>query len=94
LWGAKGGSEIVIAKVVESGAEITGMFANVDEKQFVTDATGRRALVSVRANIEGGQDLLLTMFPEPSTYALLGGTGALLLALFRKRRQRTGNAGL
>jgi T5SS/PEP-CTERM-associated repeat protein/autotransporter-associated beta strand protein len=97
LWGAKGGSEIVIAKVVESGAKIEGMFANVDEKKFVTDATGRRALVSIRANTEGGQDLLLTMFPEPSTYALLGGTGVLLLALFRRRRrtrQRTGNAGL
>jgi hypothetical protein len=26
--------------------------------------------------------------PEPSTYALLGGTGALLLALFRRRQRK------
>jgi T5SS/PEP-CTERM-associated repeat protein/autotransporter-associated beta strand protein len=87
LWSALGGAEIVIAHV-ESGGQIEGMFANVDEKKFVTDTAGRRLLVSIRANGDGGQDLLLTMFPEPSTYALLGGTGALLLALFRKRRQR------
>jgi T5SS/PEP-CTERM-associated repeat protein/autotransporter-associated beta strand protein len=97
LWGAKGGSEIVIARVTDDG-KITGMFANVDpEEMSVTDASGRKLYVSVRANGDGGQDLLLTMFPEPSTYALLGGTGVLLLALFRKRqrtRRRTGNAGL
>jgi T5SS/PEP-CTERM-associated repeat protein/autotransporter-associated beta strand protein len=98
LWGAKEGSEIVIAKVT-NGGEITGMFANVDpEEMSVTDASGRKLYVSVRANADGGQDLLLTMFPEPSTYALLGGTGTLLLALFRRRRQRarrrTENAGL
>jgi hypothetical protein len=87
-WSAKGGSEIVIAKVVTDGAEIEGMFTNVDDKMLVTDATGRRAAVSVRANVEGGQDLILTVFPEPSTYALLGGAGTLLLALWRKRRQR------
>jgi hypothetical protein len=80
------------------------MFANVDvdaktNKMTVTDTAGRRVFVSLRTNGDGGQDLLLTMFPEPSTYALLGGTGVLLLALFRKRRRqppgrRTGNAGL
>jgi autotransporter-associated beta strand protein/T5SS/PEP-CTERM-associated repeat protein len=90
LWGAKEGSEIVIARVTDGG-KITGMFANVDpEEMSVTDASGRKLFVSVRANGESGQDLLLTMFPEPSTYALLGGAGALLLALFRRRRQRTG----
>jgi autotransporter-associated beta strand protein len=89
LWGAKGGSEIVIARVT-NGA-ITGMFENVDPKEMsVTDGSGRKLFVSVRDNAQDGQDLLLTMFPEPSTYALLGGTGILLLALFRKRRQWTG----
>jgi autotransporter-associated beta strand protein len=101
LWSPKGGSEIVIAHV-ENGGQIEGMFANVGvdaktNKMTVADTAGRRLFVSVRANSDGGQDLLLTMFPEPSTYALLGGTSVLLLALDRRRqrtRQRTGNAGL
>jgi hypothetical protein len=89
LWGAPGGDEIVIAKVIAPGGKIEGMFANVDPVSTeVTDPSGRRAWVSVRANAEGGEDLILTVFPEPSTYALCGGAGALLLALWRKRRHR------
>jgi T5SS/PEP-CTERM-associated repeat protein/autotransporter-associated beta strand protein len=88
LWGAPGGDEIVIAKVTDGG-KIEGMFANADPVSMeVTDPNGRRAWVSVRANAEGGEDLILTVFPEPSTYALCGGAGALLLALWRKRRRK------
>jgi fibronectin-binding autotransporter adhesin len=99
------GTEFIIAKTL-NGASITGTFANGATSLTADD--GQAFDLIYRKGGSGYDEVVLRRadappppsggtVPEPSTYALLGGTGALLLALFRRRqrtRRRTGNAGL
>jgi autotransporter-associated beta strand protein len=85
------GDEFVIARAFE-GANILGAFTNVNGAAQVQDEDSERFFrLAVRAGAAPGtRELVLTATtPEPSTYALIGGASVLLLAFWRKRRQRT-----
>jgi hypothetical protein len=95
------GTEFIIARALD-GASIVGKFA--DGAKSVTADDSQTFDIIYREN-SGNAEVVLRRAgppppprPEPSTYALIGATGTLLLALFRRRHQRarrhTGNAGL
>jgi T5SS/PEP-CTERM-associated repeat protein/autotransporter-associated beta strand protein len=88
------GTEFIIVKMLEGGS-IEGVFA--DGTTSVSSPDGQEFSISYEK--DGENDVVkltkgmsphgVGAVPEPSTYALYGGIGALLLALWRKRRRDT-----
>jgi autotransporter-associated beta strand protein len=92
------GTPFVIAKVI-GGTSIIGAFKGTDGLDLVsiTSTDGQKFDISYPND---RSEIVLTrdgsprtpssrgIAPEPSTYALFGGAGMLLLAFWRKRRQR------
>jgi fibronectin-binding autotransporter adhesin len=89
------GTEFIIAKALD-GASILGAFK--DGVETVTADNGQVFDVLYQKGDTGNDEVVLKRgeappppppaVPEPSTYALCGGVGALLLAIWRKRRHR------
>jgi T5SS/PEP-CTERM-associated repeat protein/autotransporter-associated beta strand protein len=100
----KTGDEFVIAEAVHGAiaGSIISQFSNVRSVELEQHLFLKRNgiyidfTVEVRPTTRGAEagDVLvlrtISVNPEPSTYAIFGGAGLLLLAFWRKRRQRSG----
>lgn len=77
------GQQFVLVDLLNSSASIAGTFAGLADGSFLT-IDGTTFQLSYHGGT--GNDLTLTAVPEPATWAMIVGAGALALAGWRRRR--------